>query len=349
MNNLQYITTGLTFDDVVLVPQYSEIKSRKDPKINSKVGSIELEIPIIASPMNTVTEWEMMVALSNLGGSSVLHRYSSVEQQCSQLLKVKLTNAKNFFVAVGATGDYLDRAKMIYNTLGIRNFCVDIANGYSKFCVDAVSSLVKENFIVMAGNVCTYGGAVMLADAGADSIRVGIGNGSMCITRQVTGHGVPQLTALESCCRIKEKFRNVGIIADGGMRNSGDGVKALAIGADALMFGNLLAATDESPGSIVWTSKDSGYKQYAGMASEEGRELGSWFDRTKTSFVPEGESTKITYKGPTKDIVERFVGGLKVGLSYSGASDLAQLRDVAQWMKVTSAGYHEGTAHGVKK
>jgi IMP dehydrogenase len=353
MSKFEHAQIGLTFDDVVLVPQYSEIQSRKDPNVATKVGSINLDIPIFASPMNTVVESQMMIALSKAGGSSVLHRYMPLESQLSQISAALVGDKiKNFFVAIGATGDYLERAKRIYDTFGIRNFCVDVANGHSKFCIDAIRSLVKEKFIVMAGNVCEYSGAYRLADVGADSIRVGIGNGSMCITRQVTGHGIPQLTALEDCCRVKEIFPNLGIIADGGMKTSGDGVKALAIGADALMLGSLFAGTDESPGDVInllnrGTSKK--YKKYAGMASEEGRELGGWFDRTKTAFVPEGESTQIPYKGPVKDVIEKFVGGIRVGMSYSGAASLRDLKCNARWMRVTSAGYYEGTAHGVRK
>lgn len=355
--SLSDLKVGLTFNDVILVPQYSEIKSRKDPKINTKVGSLELNIPIISSPMNTVTEFQMMSAMTSLGGSSVLHRYLTINEQLAQIANAKLTQATNYFVAVGATGDFLERAKTIHDILGIKNFCVDIANGHSKFCLEAVESLVKENFVVMAGNVCTYVGAKMLADFGADSIRVGIGNGSMCITREVTGHGVPQLTALEECYRIKKEFPNVGIIADGGMKTSGDGLKALAAGADALMFGGLLAGTSETPGKFIEGGRqESGeiwphgrYKVYAGMASEVGRELGGWFDRTKTAYVPEGESVILPHKGSVVDVIERFVGGLKVGLSYSGAENLSELREGAQWLRVTSAGYHEGTAHGGKK
>lgn len=351
MNKLENLHTGLTFDDVILVPQYSEIQSRKDPSVKTKAGSVDLNIPIISSPMNTVTEKLMIRTMSDLGGSSVLHRYLSVDAQIQQIKEANLENIPDFFVAVGGTGDYLDRAKKIYDSTGIRNFCVDVANGHSKFCIEATKALVKENFIVMAGNVCTYKGALMLADAGADSIRVGIGPGSMCSTRQVTGHGIPQLTAIEECYRIKTRagHANVGIIADGGLKTSGDAVKALAVGADALMVGGILAGTSETPGEVFDFGTEHSYKIYAGMASEKGRELGGWFDRTKTSFVPEGASTKVPHKGPVRSVLDNFVGGIKVGMSYSGAVSLQNLREVAQFMRVTQNGFTEGTPHGVRK
>lgn len=359
--------TAYTFDDFMLVPQYSEIKSRKDPDVSTKMGTLQLNVPIIAAPMNTVVEHKMIRAMYESGASSVLHRYMSSDEQLRQITAAIMLNTtdrvRNFFVAIGAAGDYLDRAWRMYDTLGVTNFCIDVANGHSKACIKAVEELRKKipPANIMAGNVCSYQGALMLADVGANIIRCGVGGGSMCKTRLVTGHGVPQLTALEECVRIREiGFDEISFVADGGIRNSGDIVKALAIGCDAVMIGGLLAGTDETPGEVVggdfvvddytgkshWTEP---YKQYAGMASEEGRKFNGWFAENDASFVPEGESTKVTTKGPTRKIIDNLVGGLRVGMSYAGASTIQELQQNAEWVKVTHAGYQEGTPHGVRK
>jgi len=196
----------------------------------------------------------------------------------------------------------------------------------------------------MAGNVCTYDGAMRLAKAGANLLRVGVGPGAVCKTRMVTGHGVPQLSALEECVSI-QKFYDVTIIADGGIRSSGDIVKALAIGADTVMLGSLLAGTSDTPGE-THKNPETGmlYKYYHGMASTEGR--ASWYDRAKTSYVPEGESIKVPYKGDTNKIIDELMGGLRSGMSYSGAGNLKELWKNACWMRVTPSGWREGTPHG---
>jgi len=162
----------------------------------------------------------------------------------------------------------------------------------------------------------------------------------------VTGHGVPQLSAIESCSVIKRKFPGVVIIADGGIRSSGDIVKSIAIGADAVMLGSLLAGTSDTPGDIHTNSNGTPYKYYSGMASTAGRE--SWFDRSQTAFVPEGESIRVPLRGKTTEVLERLVGGLRVGMSYCGAKSLEELRERAVWVKVSPAGLIEGTPHGKK-
>jgi IMP dehydrogenase len=201
---------------------------------------------------------------------------------------------------------------------------------------------------IMSGNVCSYNGAFRLADSGVDSIRVGVGSGAMCITRQVTGHGVPQLSAIEECAAIKDLsgkcFPDVAIISDGGIRKSGDIVKSLAIGADAVMVGSLLAGTTETPGEYI---EEEGrlFKYYSGMASSEARE--KWFDKSKVGLPIEGVSKKVPYLGRSaKRIVNDLCQSVKVGLSYSGAKNIQELREKAMWRKVTNAGYIEGTPHG---
>lgn len=346
---------AITFDDVTMVPNYSTIKSRKEPDVS--VDHLGLKVPIIAAPMNTVCDWKMAEALAQHGADSVVHRYMSINMQLSNLEALKNTNidGKNIplpFFAIGATHDALPRAKKLYDQ-GVKKFCIDVASGDSESCISAVKMLraLAPDAIIMAGNVCTFVGYANLASAGADLIRVGVGSGAMCKTRVVTGHGVPQLTALMWAAKAKRDYPRTTMISDGGIRTSGDLVKALAI-ADVVMLGSLLAATDEAPGKVIrkpsgdGTNSMSSFKLYAGMASEEGRSMGDWFDTTKTSFVPEGESTLLKCKGPVQKIIDDLVSGLKVGMSYAGAANLSELREKAVFIKITASGIVEGKPHG---
>jgi len=366
MSKLSEAQTALTFDDVVLVPVHSEIKSRKDPDLTVALNDFHYKLPIVSSPMNTVTGEEMLTTMHRVGGTSVLHRYMPIPDQCNIARRHLGFAAADFWVAVGVNGDAVERVDELWR-VGVRSFCIDVANGHSAHCIDAVKSLRQRypEARIMAGNVCTYDGAYRLAAAGANALRVGVGGGSMCTTRMVTGHGVPQLTAIEDCVRIKEKqirdvlldhngkliytydkmFPDIAIIADGGIRCAGDIIKCLALGADAVMLGGMLAGTSATPGE---THKDPNtgmlYKYYHGMASEAGR--ASWFDREKTSFVPEGESTRVPYKGDTAKIIEDIAGGIRSGMSYAGAADLSTLYRNAQWLRVTTNGAHEARPHG---
>jgi len=363
MSKLREASRAYTYDDFIIAPSRSEVRSRKLPSLSTEIGDFKYEVPIVSAPMNTVTEIEMLRAMHSVGAVGVLHRYLTIEDQVAQVQKLLAGRVVNdFFVAVGANGDAMERVAALAD-IGFGRFCVDVANGHSVHCIEAVRR-IKDRYpraYVMAGNVCTYEGAYDLAEAGAEAIRVGVGPGSMCTTRLVTGHGMPQLTAIEECAKIKwegngfsdnslveSKFSNVTIIADGGIRGSGDIIKALAIGADAVMVGGLLAATKETPGQIIEKVENGErvlYKQYAGMASEEGRD--KWFDRSKTGFVPEGTWTERRYNGKlASKVVEGLADAVKVGMSYSGALTVAELRERAQWRRVTGAGYHEGTPHG---
>ncbi len=330
-----------TFDDLMLVPRHSTIRSRKEPDTSTFIGKSELQIPIIAAPMNTVTEWHMAQAMADVGADSVLHRYMTIEEQYYNFKNVKAGNKKPW-VAVGATGDFLERAVELYKK-GARKFCVDVANGHSEVCTDAVLALRKRysDIDIMAGNICSGEGVVHLCDAGANVLRVGIGPGSMCTTRLVTGFGVPQITAIDWCLPMAEKYE-AHIVADGGIRSSGDIVKALARGADAVMVGGLLAGTDQTPGDTT-KDLDTGqlYKYYHGMASAEGRR--EWFDKESTAYVPEGASTKVPHKGDAKKVVEELNNSLKVGMSFANATTLAELRVNARWVRVTDNGRKEGT------
>lgn len=365
MSKLAAAPTAYTFDDFYLAPVHSNIRSRRDPDLSVWVDRFKCDLPVVASPMNTVTGADMARTMARLGGVAVIHRYMSVADQV-RLATELIAEGVDHWMAVGANGDSEERVDAL-SDVGVTAFCIDVANGHSAHCVEAVKRLrtKRPDARIMAGNVCTYDGAYRLAEAGADAIRVGIGPGSMCTTRLVTGHGIPQLSAIEDCARIKKRvtndvlideqghllkvygneFPDVAIIADGGIRGSGDVVKALAIGADAVMLGSLLAGTSDTPGE---THKDPEtgtlYKYYHGMASVEGR--ASWFDRERTSFVPEGESTRVPYKGSTEKVLETLIGGVRSGLSYAGANNIAELRANAQWRRVTTAGAVEARPHG---
>lgn len=351
MSKLKDASYAFTFDDFFLAPVHSNIRSRKDPDVSVKLPGLQLDVPIISSPMNTITEEEMVKCMRGVGAGAILHRYLSIEEQVQKCKNLQSTCAADnleatYFVAIGATGDFLERAQELIK-VGVYNFCIDVANGHNQNCIDAVRVIRAQipQAKIMAGNVCSFEGALALAESGATSIRVGIGPGSMCTTRMVTGHGVPQLSALEDCARIRQMgFEDVALLSDGGIRSSGDIVKALAIGADAVILGGLLAGTKETPGEII---EEGGrlYKYYAGMASEQGRS--SWFDRSKTSFIPEGVSTKVHFEGKAAyKVVETLVGGLRSGMSYAGAYNIKELRENAVWVRVTPAGYLEGTPHG---
>jgi len=341
------IRKAYTFDDLMLVPQYSEVESRKKPDVSTKLGDHHLALPVIAAPMNTICEMDMLHAMMQIGALGALHRYMTKEDQA---LQFQQSGARNSFVAIGATGDFLDRAKFLTDK-GVKNFVIDVANGHNINTIRAteqVRSLEHVN-LLMSGNVCTADGAYRLRDAGADIIRVGIGPGSACTTRKVTGHGVPQLTAIADCVHAMEGSQ-VYIIADGGIRGSGDIVKALAIGADAVMIGGLLAGTSQTPGE-AHEGPGGLYKYYHGMASKEGRE--KWFNRDNTSFVPEGGSAKVPFRGDARKIVDDLFHAVQVGMGYSGASNLAELRKKAQWVEVSQSGYIEGSVnrrmHGGKE
>lgn len=341
------ITEVLTYDDVLLVPQYSDIKSRGQVNLTSDMGKgVVLSIPIISSPMDTVTGRDMAFSMDNLGGLGIVHRYNSIEEQSGIISSCKLENARNIGAAVGVTGDYLDRA-LAAKDAGANLICVDVAHGHHILVGEALSELrmtLGLDFHIMAGNVATAEGFDFLAEAGADSVRCNIGGGSICTTRIQTGHGVPGLHTIFDCASSKYAGQ-VKIIADGGIRNSGDIVKAYAAGADYVMLGSLLAGTTESCGELVYsysavTGKRESRKVYRGMASKEAQ-----FDwRGRTSSL-EGVSSSVPYKGDLEEIISTLEGGIRSGLSYSGSVSIPELHMKAQFIRQTVAGRVESNAH----
>ncbi len=335
----------VAFDDILLRPQYSSIESRQDITLDVSLGDIDLRLPILSSPMDTVTEGDMALAMFKAGGMGVIHRYNSPQDQAEIASSVidaiiEESSAPKIAAAIGVTGDYIDRANALFEA-GVRTFCIDVAHGHHLLMKNALSKIRKtfgNNVHVIAGNVATLNAFNDLSDWGADSIRVGIGGGSICSTRLVTGHGVPTLQSVIECSNTD---RNTAIIADGGIRTSGDIVKALACGADCVMLGSILAGATEAPGDLIQDSHSEGqFKVYRGMASIDAQM--SW--RGHASSV-EGVSSKVPTTGTVTHILESLRRGVVSGLSYSGARNLSELRSKAQVIKVSTSGITESKTH----
>ena len=332
---------AVTNDDMLLVPQYSDITSRGEVDISSTLGHREFSLPVIASPMDTVSEAQMAIAMNDAGGLAVLHRYNTItdQQKMAQTVINHTDWSGQIAAAIGVTGDYLERAESLL-AVGTDILCIDIAHGHHSLMKKALTTLreaVGNHVYIIAGNVCTLEGINDLADWGADAVRCNIGGGSICSTRVTTGHGLPGLQTIFDCARTD---RDVAIIADGGLKTSGDIVKALAAGADFVMCGSLLAGTTESPGPLVCQHAGYPVKEYRGMASKDAQ-----LDWRNKSSTPEGVASYIPYKGSVIDILQDLEGGIKSGLSYSGARTLADLRSKVEWSRQTSAGTQESSTH----
>jgi IMP dehydrogenase len=330
--------TSMSFDDVLLVPQYSDIESRKVLTTSNDLGDVRLGLPIISSPMDTVTEVDMTFAMDVHGGLGVIHRYNSPADQAKLVKRASLHGLTNIGAAIGVTGDYLERARAVVDA-GANVLCVDVAHGHHSMMKNALKHLKEQyggDIHIMAGNVATGQGGLDLASWGADSIRVGIGGGSICSTRLVSGHGVSTLQSIMDCVTAGCP---VPIIADGGMKTSGDVVKALAAGADFVMLGSMLAGTDQSPGQ-VFDNGSKKYKVYRGMASSEAQV--NWRGKTST---PEGISTTIPYKGDVNTILADLKGGIQSGMSYSGARSIEELQSKAKFVRQTVASQAESFTH----
>ena len=327
----------------------SSIVSRSEVDLSLNLGpNIQLSLPVISSPMDTVTEAEMAVAISKAGGLGIIHRYNSIDQQAKLVTEAKEKGAKFVGAAVGSTGDFYERASELVKW-GVDVICVDVAHGHHQNVKDAIEKIKNHpshyKFHLMAGNVATGKGFQDLSDWGADSIRVGIGGGSICSTRLQTGFGVPNLAAIFDCAQTQAyKSGKTKLIVDGGIKNSGDMVKAFAAGAHFVMCGSMLAGTDESPGETFTDSNGVKMKNYRGMASREAQT--DW--RGKSS-APEGISTFIKHKGSVVPILQDIHGNIQSGYSYAGARNFHELAGKVQFIQQTSAGAAESFTHILNK
>ena len=329
---------SVAYDDVLLKPQYSNIRSRSEIDVSTRLSEeIKLSLPIFASPMDTISESDMVNALGACGGSAIVHRYNSIEEQASHIIKAKANSIVG--AAIGVSGDFLERAQEMQN-IGVNFLCVDVAHGHHIMMKEALRDLrmlLDDDYHIMAGNVATIEGINDLADWGANSVRCNIGGGSICSTRIQTGHGMPGLQTIIECAKTD---RDVKIIADGGIKNSGDIVKALAAGADAVMLGSLLSGTDESPGRVSTGPDGSKWKTYRGMASKEAQM--EW--RGKYSSF-EGVASRVPYRGSVVNILKDMEKGIRSGFSYSGARNLTELQSKAKFVLQSTSGLSESRTH----
>ena len=335
---------ALSFDDVLLRPLYSDIETRGDVDTSVKLGdNLTMRLPVFAAPMDTIMSSHMAYAIDDAGGVGILHRYCNIQEQVQMLraafrLGVSLREPI-VFAAIGVTADYMQRIEALQDA-GVSGICVDVAHGHNINVMRAIEKIrdaFPRTLHIMAGNVATLDGFTCLAQAGADSIRVGIGGGSICSTRIQTGHGVPTLQSVIECSQSEH---DAILIADGGIKNSGDIVKALAAGADAVMIGRLLAGTIEAPGQIIHNPPNPPRKVYRGMASVEAQR--EWRGRSSSN---EGVSRTVPSIGPAKMVLQEIDRGIRSGLSYSGARNILELQAKAQFIIQTSAGMRESSTH----
>ena len=325
------VRTGLSYGDVLLVPKRSAVDSRDDVDLSTTfTPNVRLETPLVSAAMDTVTETTMARELSRAGGLGVIHRFLTPDEQASQVAEVAAAGERAA-AAVGIDEDYVARAELLVDA-GVDALVVDVAHGHLERALDAVEALSAAfpDTDLVAGNVATPAGVADLAAAGADCVKVGIGPGSHCTTRKVAGAGVPQLTAVDDCASVAADH-GVTICADGGIRNSGDAVKALLAGADTVMLGSLFAGTDEAPGRIVEVD-GTRYKRSRGMATTAADEARD--DKSNDIDADEGVEALTPYKGPVEGIVEEFCAGIRSGLSYCGGHTTAAARENAEFVRV---------------
>lgn len=367
---------GLTFDDVLLIPGYSDF-TRKDIDLSAKfTKKINLRIPFVSSPMDTVTESKLAIALGELGGIGIIHRNLTIEDQVREVKKVKThstSSGRELLVGAAIAGkNYEDRIRALVEAR-VDVVVIDSAHGFTKIIIDAIKFIKKTytTLEVIAGNIATKDGARALISAGADGLRVGMGPGAICTTRIISGMGVPQITAIMETAKIAHKAR-VPIVADGGIKYSGDMVKALAAGASSVMMGGFFAASLESPGKTfkfssekvpqrlrdILSSKKAFYdfKEYRGMGSVGAMERGAKIkseeefhgkDYKDKVLVAEGVEGLVPIKGTVKELLDQAVGGMRSGMCYLGARNIKELWEKSRFIQITQASLTESHPHSV--
>jgi len=355
--NEKVLMLGLTYDDVLLLPDASDVVPSEVDTKTQLTRKISLDVPLVSSAMDTVTESEMAIAMAKAGGIGIIHRNLSVEEQVTH---VKLVKGAGLLVgaAVGVGDDGFARAQALIDS-GINVVVVDTAHGHHRAVLDAIER-IKNKYSdqeVIGGNVATRAGAQALINAGADAVKVGVGPGSICTTRVVAGVGVPQVTAIMEAAKACKKS-DVPLIADGGLQYSGDIAKAIVSGADSVMLGSLLAGCDESPGELIEIDGRK-YKSYRGMGSlgamqSRGEKKSYSKDRymqddvlAEDKLVPEGIEGKVAYRGSVATVVHQLVGGLRSGMGYAGAATIDDLKRNGRLVQITFAGLQESHPHDV--
>lgn len=361
---------GLTFDDVLLLPGFADFSRSAINLSTNLTKRIKLSIPLISAPMDTVTESRLAIELAKLEGIGIIHRNLSIENQALEVKKVK-SRKLLAGAAIGASTGFEERIKAL-SLVGVDVIVVDSAHGFSKGVIETVKFIKKnyKNIDVIAGNIATFDGAKALIEAGADGLRVGMGPGAICTTRIISGMGVPQITAIMETVRIAKKF-GVPVIADGGIKYSGDMVKALAAGASTVMMGGYFAQSLESPGKTITLKpneipsrfqrishmkKNYQFKVYRGMGSEGAMKKGAKI-KSEDEFhgknykdrvmVAEGVEGLVPVKGSVSDLVEQAVGGIKSGMYYVGAKNIPELQKKAKFIQITQASLTESHPHDI--
>lgn len=329
-----------TFDDVLLVPAYNHHTSRRDvtTAVTDKTGKLKLDLPVISSNMDTITEAPMANFMGKNGAMGALHRFMSIEKNVEEFKKC----TSPVFVSCGISENELRRVEALRDA-GADYFIIDVAHAHAKYVgqqIKHVREVIGNDRVICAGNVATYAGADYLASCGADIIKVGIGGGSACTTRVKTGFGVPTLFSIKECARVDRS-----IIADGGIRTPGDIVKAIAFGADFVMLGGMLAGTAPTPGEVITLPNGQKVKSYRGMASREAVE--DQFGPMPEWKTAEGVSFQVAYRENQEEILADIRGGLRSGLTYGGAIDVKELQRKLSFMTITPASQRESVAHGM--
>jgi len=346
------IKEALTFDDVLMLPRYSNVLPSETNISLNLTNKIILKAPFFSSAMDTVTESRMAIAIAKAGGIGVVHRNLKIKKQSQE---IKIVKKKKLLVgaAIGTNKEDLERARELIAS-GTDLIVIDTAHGHSEKVLKTLSKLKKisSSIPICVGNIATGEAAKKLYNSGADIIKVGIGPGSICTTRMVAGIGVPQISAIMEVKKALKKTK-IKIISDGGIKFSGDIAKALAAGADAIMMGSIFAGTDESPGK-KFKVKGKIYKQYRGMGSIGAMSSGSanrYFQKNykdKSKFVPEGVEGRVEYKGSISNIIYQLQGGLRSSMGYIGAKKLNEISKKAKFVKITKAGFYESMVHSVE-
>ena len=354
--NEKVVLLGLTYDDVLLLPDESDVVPSEVNTRTRLTRNIEIDVPVISSAMDTVTEARMAVAMAKAGGIGIIHRNLSIEDQVKNVVEAKKSGLVG--AAVGVGDDGFARASAIIEA-GVDVVVVDTAHGHHRAVLDAVARIRKAfpHINIIGGNIATRAGAQALINAGVDAVKVGVGPGSICTTRVVAGVGVPQVTAIMEAHKACVKA-GIPLIADGGLQFSGDIVKAIVAGADSVMLGSLLAGTDESPGEILEINGLK-YKGYRGMGSlgamqSRGEQKSYSKDRymqddvlAEDKLVPEGIEGKVAARGPVSTVVHQLVGGLRSGMGYAGAPTISDLQKYGRLIQITAAGLQESHPHDV--